>query len=230
MPHYFASDVHLRLDKPDRSERFARFVNALDGEDALFVVGDLYDFWFVSRQQRIWEGPCEAESALIKFRERGGQLRILSGNHDTWLGPFIEKTFGVAFEREPLELDLDGVPIRIVHGHLFSRGLGLKVFMESRLFLVLFSRVPNRIAALCDQILTRRNAGRFEQQNREQRDIFRRAIQQYTGPAKVHVFGHLHERIQEEVDGAKLFVLGDWKESSGYLMVNAGELSFVTDD
>ena len=44
---YFASDVHLRLDRPERGRRFARFVGGLEpGVDTLTIVGDLCDFWY----------------------------------------------------------------------------------------------------------------------------------------------------------------------------------------
>lgn len=221
MPHYFASDIHLRLDKPDRGERFARLVHQLSGDDTLFVVGDLYDFWFVSRQQ--WtDAETAAQSAILEFQSRGGNLRILSGNHDAWLGAFIERTYCVPYEHEPVRLTIGSNRLHIVHGHMLSRRFGLKVFMESAAFLKVFSRLPNRLAMKCDRMLIARNAERFAKQNRVQRAIFRDAIQNDANPATTYIFGHLHKRIEETVNDSKLFVLGDWKKSGGYLIVDEG--------
>ena len=229
MPHYFASDVHLRLDKPDRSERFARFVERLNADDVLIIVGDLYDFWFVSRQQRVSRQPCPTEIALIQFRKRGGQLRILSGNHDTWLEAFIEKTYGVVYEPTLLELQIGDYQLRVRHGHRLSRRWGLKLFMESRLFLRVFSRLPNRFALTCDRMLENSNVTHFERQKEEQLSIYRKAVREYRGSAGVHVFGHLHARVEEQIGAARFFVLGDWRTTSGFLVVDGDRLSLVID-
>lgn len=211
-------------------------MNGLADDDTLIVVGDLYDFWFVSRQQRLWKQPCEAEASLLEFQRGGGQLRILSGNHDTWLGPFIEKTFGVPFEHEPIQLEFrtsassespECIRLHIRHGHLLSRRAGLKTFMESRLFLKLFSRVPSWLARKCDHKLQARNVAHFERQNLEQLEVFRKCIRLAPDPVDVYLFGHIHDRIEEQVADARLFVLGDWKEAGSYLKVDAEEIVFV---
>ena len=51
MAHYFASDVHLRSDRPDRDRRFSDWLGRLTAEDALLIAGDLCDFWMASRQR-----------------------------------------------------------------------------------------------------------------------------------------------------------------------------------
>ena len=89
MAAYFASDVHLRLDCPERGRRFARFVGGLEPEvDTLTIVGDLCDFWFGARQRSADPMECEGLRALAEFRSRGGAVTILLGNHDSSLGPF----------------------------------------------------------------------------------------------------------------------------------------------
>ena len=39
MAHYFASDVHLRFNYPERGRRFSRLVATLEGRDTLTIVG-----------------------------------------------------------------------------------------------------------------------------------------------------------------------------------------------
>ena len=41
------SDLHLRVERPDLTERFAGFLAATAGAgvDMLFILGDLFDFW-----------------------------------------------------------------------------------------------------------------------------------------------------------------------------------------
>ena len=120
MPAYFVSDVHLRLDRPERSRRFARWVEGLRPGDPLVIAGDLCDFWFASRQRRADPLACEGLRALADFRARGGSTTIMPGNHDTWLGPLYERALGARFVPEPLEVEAYGRRVHLVHGHLLG--------------------------------------------------------------------------------------------------------------
>ena len=93
VPHYFASDVHLRNDRPDRDRRFRAWLSRLTRDDSLVIVGDLCDFWMGSR--RTHDDPLRSESlrALAEFRRQGGSLAIMAGNHDEWLCPFYEPSW-----------------------------------------------------------------------------------------------------------------------------------------
>ena len=118
MPDYFLSDVHLRLDEPDRGRRLARLVDRLGPEDSLTIVGDLCDFWYAARQYRA--DPMRvrrALAALASFRRRGGSITILAGNHDAWIGPFYERTLGARFLPDTLEVEIQGLRIYLAHGH-----------------------------------------------------------------------------------------------------------------
>ena len=123
MAHYFASDVHLRLDRPERGRRLAQFVSKLESGSSLTVVGDLCDFWMGSRSSDSEMLRCEGLEALVEFRQRGGSLEIMAGNHDLWLLPFYERRLGAKILEEPHDLTLDGLRIRLVHGHLLGVGL-----------------------------------------------------------------------------------------------------------
>ena len=68
MTCYLASDVHLRLDHPERGWRFARWVKRLDGGDTLLIVGDLCDFWMGARLRESELMQCEGLRALADFR------------------------------------------------------------------------------------------------------------------------------------------------------------------
>ncbi len=228
MAHFVISDIHLRLDEPERCSRFVKFVDGLAGSDTLIVVGDLYDFWFVSRQRDRWS-ECVGRKALVSFRHRGGHLRVLSGNHDSALQSFVAEEIGVPFELEPVNLDLDGTRFHLTHGHLVGHRVRWKSFMESRTFLQLFSRVPDFVAKYCDEALRSLNNKRFAEQNLAQLMILRDFVQCHQELADVFVFGHIHDRIHEAIGDAELFVLGDWIEGQSYLVVDDGQYSFVMD-
>jgi UDP-2,3-diacylglucosamine hydrolase len=114
---YFLSDVHLRLDHPDRGRRLSRVVARLAPSDTLTIVGDLCDFWFAARQRQADPMSCEGLRSLAEFRSRGGSITVLAGNHDAWLGPFYEQTLGATFLPDRLETVIQGIKVRVAHGH-----------------------------------------------------------------------------------------------------------------
>ena len=110
MPHYFASDIHLRNDRPDRDRRFRAWLSRLTRDDSLVIVGDLCDFWMGSR--RAHDDPLRSESlrALAEFRRQGGSLAIMAGNHDEWLCPFYEAELGATIIAEPHDMTASRPP------------------------------------------------------------------------------------------------------------------------
>lgn len=227
MAYYFASDTHLRLDRPERSERFADFVNGLNPTDTLIIVGDLYDFWFVSRQQFRYQDECPGLQSLVRFRKAGGHLRVLAGNHDHWLNRFIKSKLGVPLEYEPIRLDIDGIKIQAVHGHLLIRRHHWKALMESKWFMTAFSWIPSFIARRCKSVLDNKNRADYERRNRVQSALFRQFVDKHQGLADVFIFGHVHDRMDEQVGNARLFILGSWMKSGSYLMIENGHVSLV---
>ncbi len=166
MPHYFASDVHLRNDRPDRDRRFHAWLSRLTVDDSLVIVGDLCDFWMGSR--RAHEDPFRSESlrALAQFRRQGGSLAIMAGNHDEWLCPFYERELGATIISEPHEMTVHGKRLRMVHGHLLGARHAWKALMESQAFFEAFSHVPGPIARAMDRTLAWRNCPRGQRRRR----------------------------------------------------------------
>ena len=158
MPAYFASDVHLRLDYPERGRRFARWVDTLDPEDTLTIIGDLCDFWFAARQITAGASACAGLRALAALRARGGTISFLPGNHDVWLGPFYQRSFGAKLLEEPVYLESHGQRLCLVHGHLLGGRKPWKAWMESQTFLSAFGQTPKPVANLLDRLLEQSNA------------------------------------------------------------------------
>ncbi len=155
VPDYFLSDVHLRLDRPDRGARLASVVDRLAASDRLTVVGDLCDFWYAARQHRADPMRCDGLRSLARFRDRGGSIVALGGNHDAWLGPFYERTFGARFVADSIDLDLGGLRVHVAHGHRVGARTSWKALLESRAFLAGFRAAPSPLADALGSLLDR---------------------------------------------------------------------------
>ncbi len=220
MADYFLSDVHLRLDRPDRGERLASVVDRLGPEDRLIVVGDLCDFWYASRQTRNDPRRCAGLRSLLAFRERGGELLLLLGNHDTWLGPFYENLFGVVIQPEPLQIESYGLRVRLAHGHRIKEKSWWKAQMEGRAFLRAFKHLPHPLARGLETLLDTVNARHKVEADRRMTAAFRTLADSLHDTTDLVVFGHVHTPHDDPSRMPRLVVLGDWYEGAGLLRID----------
>jgi UDP-2,3-diacylglucosamine hydrolase len=220
VPAYFVSDVHLRLDQPERSRRFARWVEGLGHEDQVVIGGDLCDFWFASRQRGQDPMGCEGLKALALFTKRGGSVTIMPGNHDIWLGPFYEQTLGAQFVQEPLEVEAYGLRIHLVHGHLLGARSVWKSGMESRFFLSAFRGIPGPLAHWLETRLDQSNDRHREAADKRHLCVYRQYADSLRDRVDIAVFGHIHRAHDDQGGRPRMVVLGGWRDGSSYLRID----------
>ncbi len=157
MAHYFASDVHLREDHPERDRRFRDWLGQVSSADDLVIVGDLCDFWMGARSSAKRLAAYPSLKVLADFRRGGGSLAIMPGNHDDWLCPFYERELGARIITEPHDMTVHGLRLRLVHGHRLGARRLWKAAMESRAFFRAFGWIPGPIARELDRVLAWKN-------------------------------------------------------------------------
>jgi UDP-2,3-diacylglucosamine hydrolase len=215
----FLSDVHLRHDRPERAGRLARAIGPLGSGDRLFLVGDLCDFWFASRQRRLPPMDCRGLRALVDFRVRGGVIVALAGNHDVWLGPFYRSLFEPEWHEDDLRVESHGLRIYLAHGHRLGARMPWKAVMEGRAFLRGFAALPEPLARGLERRLDRSNDVRREADNRRHIAAYRRRAHAMAGAVDLFVVGHIH-RPTDEPGPPRMIVLGGWHHGASYLRVD----------
>jgi UDP-2,3-diacylglucosamine hydrolase len=218
-----ASDMHLRPDQPERGERFARRLAECGPADELILVGDVCDFWFASRRRRGDEARCPGLRAIREFRRSGARLTILPGNHDNWLMPFYRDYLDADVdEAEHVDRTIEGLRVRLAHGHRLGAGGRFKAVMEGRGFLTGFGLLPGPLARGLEGALEARNAARLPRSNARNLEAFRRAAEATGDAYDLVVFGHLHLPIDEPAGRTRLVVLGGWFRASPFLRIEDG--------
>ncbi|HMB04971.1 MAG TPA: UDP-2,3-diacylglucosamine diphosphatase [Isosphaeraceae bacterium] len=220
MAAYFASDVHLRLDHPERGRRLARFVDRLDADDTLTIVGDLCDFWLATRQRDAGATSCAGLRALAAFHDRGGAITVLPGNHDIWSGSYYEQTFGARFLQEPLVVEASGLRVHLVHGHRLGARKIWKKGMESHTFFEAFGAIPPPLANMLDILLERSNERGLAESNRRHLAAYRRYAASIRGQADLLVLGHIHAPLDDPGTDPRMIILGGWHRRSSYLKID----------
>jgi UDP-2,3-diacylglucosamine hydrolase len=229
VPDYFLSDVHLRLDQPDRGHRLARMVDRLGAGDTLTIVGDLCDFWYAARQVDSDPMACAGLRSLAAFRDRGGAITVLAGNHDAWLGPFYERTLGARFLPDSLETRVQGLRALIAHGHRLGAHTPWKSVLKSRAFLAAFRRVPSPLANALGAQLRRTNSRNQEAFDRRGLAVYRKYAERLPDDYDLVILGHVHSPLDTAPRRPRLVVLGGWYAHSCYLVVEGGIASHVVE-
>jgi len=223
---YLASDVHLRIDRPERARRFARWVRRLEDDASLLIAGDLCDFWMVARQREPELIESDGLAALADFRARGGSLAIMAGNHDLWICPFYERVLGATLLSEPFDTTVHGLRLHVVHGHLLGARRRWKGWMESREFWTAFGQLPPPLAGLLGQLLERTNISGLAADERRHLAVFRDYAAKRRGLADLVVIGHVHRAVDDSGSEPRMIVLGGWQEQSSYLKIDSTGASF----
>lgn len=227
VPDFIAADIHIRLDQPARSLRFAAWVDKLARTDRLTIVGDLCDFWFVSREMHQDPMSSPGLNALARFRDRGGDLAILAGNHDAWIGEFYRQKLGARFVPDTLNLDLNGLRVHLAHGHRLG-GVGWKKkLMESRAFLEAFRLTPDPIATLLEARLDRSNDLHRAHDDSRQACRFEAYARTLAGSHDLVVIGHLHTTIDRMFDGVRMIVPGSWHQKACFVRITEGQAELI---
>lgn len=117
---YFASDNHLGA--PDRNASLPRekkFVAWLDRakEDAaaIFLLGDLFDFWFEYRTV-IPKGFTRTLGKLAEITDSGIPVYYFVGNHDLWMNGYFEEELQIPVFHSPQQFKLNDRTFFIGHG------------------------------------------------------------------------------------------------------------------
>jgi UDP-2,3-diacylglucosamine hydrolase len=227
---YFLSDAHLGTDpaplEAARTQRLHDFLSNLKGKaDTLFIVGDLFDFWFEYRTaipRRYFATLC----VLEELRRAGVKIVYLAGNHDFWLGHFLHDELGIETLEGPLSLSLQGRHLWLHHGDGLLGDAGyslLRRVVRSPVSIALYGLIhPDLgfpLAHWVSRLSRHSREGRTLNSERLLREV---AAPRFAEGYDAVLIGHFHHAYEHRANGRELFVLGDWFERFTYLVLENG--------
>jgi UDP-2,3-diacylglucosamine hydrolase len=117
---YFSSDNHLGAPTTEQSwpreKKFVAWLDAIkDDAAAIFLLGDLFDFWFEYKTV-VPKGFVRVLGKLAELSDRGIPIYFFVGNHDLWMDEYFEKELNIPIYRQPEEFELHGKRFLIGHG------------------------------------------------------------------------------------------------------------------
>jgi len=230
---YFFADAHLGAETREReAAREARlhdFLTSLPGRaSALYIVGDLFDFWFEYRTA-IPRRHFGTLAALRRVRDAGVAITYLNGNHDFWLGPFLRDELGITTHEEALALELQGHRIWLHHGDGLGGGdLGyrlLKKVLRNRTSIALYRMLHPDLGIPFAHVVSRWSRNSREGRPLDGERLWAKiAAPRFAEGFDTVMIGHFHHAWERHEGPRSFFMLGDWIEDFTYVVLRDGAL------
>ena len=222
---YFCSDQHFGAPTPELSRpREVKFINWLDSiqQDiqALFVLGDLFDFWF-EYNKVVPKGFTRVLGALARLSDQGIPIYFFVGNHDLWMRDYLKEELGISVFFEPQRFQIDNQLFYIGHGDGLGPGdrgykMMKKVFTNSLCnwaFKWLHPDIGVRLAqhlSVKNKLISGEEDIHFLGEDKEWLIIYAKELLEQEA-IDYFVFGHRHLPMQLTLKNtAKYINLGDW--------------------
>lgn len=242
---YFLSDAHLgSLAVSHRRMQERRLVNFLDSikhkAAAVYLLGDMFDFWHEYRTV-VPKGYTRFLGKISELTDRGVEVHYFVGNHDLWMGNYLERECGVTLHRDSSVMEIYGKVFYLAHGD----GLGstdrkfrfLRAMFHNRVCQRLFAAVHPRWGIAFGREWARRSRLKrvdgkeppYMGEEREELVRFSKAYLTTHPEVNFFVFGHRHIELDLLLaKQTRLLLLGDWISQFTYAVFD-GEHMFMED-
>lgn len=228
---YFLSDAHLGADSEQKErlkeKNLVSFLDQVKKEgDYLYILGDLFEFWFEYKNAL----PKKHFDVLVKFKEltqKGVKVNYVAGNHDFWLGDFLNTEIGIKIHKEPISVKHQGKRIFIIHGDGLAKKDRayriLKRILRNRTNIWFYRQLPPDLGIpLAKKVahLSRTHTSKKEYQLADYVNFAREKIQQ--GYDAV-IMGHTHHPMIKDLGKGIYLNIGDWIENFTYGKLMGGK-------
>ena len=117
---YFLSDFHLGAPNHqtslERERKIVAFLNTIEDDvEELFILGDLFDFWFEYKYV-VPKGFVRILGKLAAITDKGIPVHFFIGNHDMWMKDYFQTELNIKVYFEPTVFHIYGKKILIGHG------------------------------------------------------------------------------------------------------------------
>ena len=230
---YFFSDAHLgagsKSEEKEKESKLICFLKQIEPDAShLYIVGDLFDFWFEYRYL-IPKGFQSVLSRLAQLKSSGVEINYLSGNHDFWLGDFLPEQMGIPVHKDSLAAEHQGKKIFLSHGDGLAksdRGYRLlKKILRNKVNIWLYRQLPPDFSVPLARYVSGSSrdytSGRETKFQEEYRQF---AEERISSGFDYVILGHTHQPQLEKIGNGVYVNLGDWFKNFSYAVMEKGEI------
>lgn len=233
---YFISDIHLGLLPDEEEYRRERLLVDLlysikDDAEALYIVGDLYDYWFEYRRV-IQKQFFRTLTAIQDLVEAGVKVVYVIGNHDFLHRDLYRNVIGVELVDVSLKREYFGKRFYIAHGDDYVQNdTGyriLKKILRNRFMQGLFGLVhPDLGIYIAGGTSKKSRAYTNDKEYGEKDGLLASASGIINLGYDFVVFGHLHQRQYVKMGNGYYVNLGSWLEQPCYGVFNGHSFEII---
>jgi UDP-2,3-diacylglucosamine hydrolase len=224
-PVVFIADLHLSHQRPDMTNAFFDFLDQQQDIDALYIMGDLFEFWTGD------DMACPfAQQVAIQLKQASQRFSIYytTGNRDFLIGPDYLIAAGMMLLPDVHLINLFNTKTLVMHGDLLCtddiqyqkfRRWSRQPYIQ-RLFLAL----PKWIRRFVANQLRRTSANYARHKTDSTMDAVPTTVQQLLQKHQAMriVHGHTHRPyLHQLLHNQERWVVGDWYEQSSILRVSS---------
>jgi len=231
----FVADCHFHLN-PDAAEvaRVDRFLALLDAArevDHLFLLGDIFDFWFDYPHFRL-KGYDRILARLDTVAAADTQIHFVGGNHDIWAADYLHQRYGTCPDAGTQNLQLGALRFRLTHGDgLLAYDWAYNTFrtlVRTRAGIVLAKTLHPEILFAFSTWLSGKSRSADRDMADRIEDKARRWLDgQAEAPWDLIVMGHLHHPVDFSAGNHRLVVLAGWFDTLGYGLLKDGDFHLL---
>jgi len=236
MATYFISDLHLEKIKSPITNIFTKFLDELNKNDSLYILGDLFESWI--GDDDVSELSQYIADRLGSLSERNISVAIMHGNRDFLIGEDFCKASSIELINDPLIIEINTKKVMLTHGdELCTDDKEYQAFrsvVRNPLWQKDFLNFPiskrEKIAGEA------KDASKDSKENKamEIMDVNTDAVFKAFNDREIEIMihGHTHRpnihKVSNEGKNLTRYVLGDWSKNSAIILKwNEAEVELI---
>ncbi len=232
--YYFISDLHIGAQADFKNaEQFRKLISFFNflkqTPTELFIVGDLFDFWFEYKHV-VPAKPFPLLFELAKLIEAGVPIHFQRGNHDCWLRNFLNEQLNFIIHPDEFSINLNSKNIYLFHGDgIAKRDKGyrfLKKIFRNRLNIFLYRWLHPDIGIPLAKLASRTSRQHTSKKIYDHTSEYLTFAQnKFDQGADIVIVGHTHQPALTKFNDKLLVNLGDWIHNFSYGLLEGASFS-----
>lgn len=229
----FISDLHLDQKRPHIIAAFCCFLKDNSNIDALYILGDLFEYWIGDDDPAIGLEP--AISSIRHLSTLGVPVYFIHGNRDFLIGKKFAKQTQCKILQEETVIDLYGTPTLLMHGDtLCTDDIAYQKYRKKarnpliqKTLLMLSAKQRLKMA----DALRNKSKSAVAEKPEEIMDVNQGAVERVMKKNNVTqlIHGHTHRPAEHEFklnnENYKRYVLGDWYDHGSVLRCTSNRIA-----
>ena len=226
MATYFISDLHLERIESPITNIFTAFLDDLNQNDSLYILGDLFESWI--GDDNVSELSQYISDRLLMLSERDISVAIMHGNRDFLIGEDFCKASSIELINDPRIIEIDTKKVMLTHGD--------ELCTDDKEYQAFRSVVRNPLwqKDFLNFPISKREkiAGEAKDASKDSKDNKAMEIMDVNTDAVLKAFndhdieimihGHTHRpnihKVSNEGKNLTRYVLGDWSKNSAIIL------------